>query len=173
MVKYIFCKPHIILTIILSVVTAIMLPTTLHARKNAVRQDAQLLVQAAALGLGGLLRQVESREDQILMIRDYVHPARFFTDDSGYFFVIDTTGVCIAHGIQREYEGQNMLNAIDANGIPIFDSMIEICETGGGFIEYMWNKPGAQGSFKKLGYVEPIPGTDFIIGTGIYFPSPW
>ncbi|MFA4839764.1 MAG: cache domain-containing protein [Candidatus Neomarinimicrobiota bacterium] len=37
-----------------------------------------------------------------------------------------------------------------------------------GFVEFYWIKPGATGEKKKLGYVEPIPGTEYFIGTSVY-----
>jgi len=39
---------------------------------------------------------------------------------------------------------------------------------GGGFVEYYWVKPGIKGEHKKIGYVEPIPNTEYFIGTGVY-----
>lgn len=139
----------------------------------AIRQDAELVTHAAALGLCGILRNVQDRGDQILMIRDFVRPARFYADESGYFFVLDFNGICIAHGAQTNMEGKAMLGAKDATGFKLFDRMIEIARDGGGFLEYTWTKPGKKGVFKKLAYVERIPGTDFLIGSGVYFPAAW
>jgi len=41
-------------------------------------------------------------------------------------------------------------------------------QSGGGYVEYYWIKPGETGEKKKLGYVEPIPHTTYFIGTGVY-----
>ncbi len=46
----------------------------------------------------------------------------------------------------------------------------DVAQSGGGFIEYIWPKPGA-GDTPKLGYAEMIPGTNFWIGTGVYLDN--
>lgn len=142
-------------------------------KTQAIRQDVELVVHTAASGLGGLLQNVQKRKAQILMIRNFIHPIRFFPDASGYFFVFDTNGVCVAHAATPSLEGRDMSNFKDVKGFAVVEEMIKISEEGGGFIEYSWEKPGSDGYFQKLGYIEAIPGTEFIIGSGIYFPEPW
>jgi signal transduction histidine kinase len=46
----------------------------------------------------------------------------------------------------------------------------DAARNGGGFVEYYWVNPAATagGEQKKIGYVEPIPGTNYFIGTGVY-----
>lgn len=173
MKKALFHRPITWMVLCLAAVTALMLPTMLHAKKNALRQDAELVVHTAALGLSGLLKDVETRPAQIEIIKKFVHETRFFEDETGYFFVLDLNGVCIAHGIQHELEGVHLMKAHDANGFYLFKRMVELHATGGGFVEYVWQKPDEPGTHQKLGYVEPIPGTEFIIGTGVYFPKAW
>lgn len=162
-----------LLSLTLLAIICAPLPSPAGTKTRAVRQDAELVVHTAALGLGGILENVQERQDQILMIREFVTPIRFFPDDSGYFYVFDMDGVCIAHAAQRYREGQNMFNHKDAKGLPIVQKLVEAARKGGGFVEYNWDKPGSDGLFEKLGYVEPIPGTNFFIGSGIYFPEPW
>jgi methyl-accepting chemotaxis protein len=43
-------------------------------------------------------------------------------------------------------------------------------KNGGGFVEYSWVNPSAttNDEQKKIGYVEPIPGTNYFIGSGVY-----
>ncbi|WP_158945785.1 cache domain-containing protein [Pseudodesulfovibrio cashew] len=146
---------------------------TMYAGDNALRKDAVYMVHSTALGLGGLLSKVEDRETQLILLKEFVHKSRFFPKDCGYFFIINREGVCLAHGTQPEMEGKTILHTKDIEGAPLTQRMIEEAETGGGFFEYMWQKPGSKKAFRKLGYVEPIPGTPYIIGTGVYFPTPW
>lgn len=140
---------------------------------HALRQDAKLVTHAVALGLSGLLKNVESREDQIKLLQDFVHTSRFHKEDSGYFYVVEMTGIMIAHGTNPELEGVDMSQQTDLDGLFIFKESIKLLKNGGGFIDYKWTKPGAAGVFKKLGYVEPIPGTNFFLGSGVYYPSTW
>lgn len=46
----------------------------------------------------------------------------------------------------------------------------DMARAGGGFVDYVWPKPG-QGDQSKLSYAEMIPGTDFWIGTGVYIDN--
>jgi len=145
-----------------------------HAGKTqAVRQDAELVVHTAALGLSGILKNVQERQDQIAMIRNYVASIRFFPDLSGYFYVFDMDGNCIAHPVQKDLEGQYLYDLKDVDGFLLVQALIKATRNGGGFVEYKWEKPGSDGLFEKLGYVEPIPGTNYLIASGIYLPEPW
>ncbi|QGY39924.1 sodium:calcium antiporter [Pseudodesulfovibrio cashew] len=140
-----------------------------QTRKRAIRPDAKLAVDVVADGLGGLLSGVEDREEQIRLVRAFITPVRFFPDGSGYYFVYDYSGVCIAHGTQPELVGMDLLDMRDKAGIPVIRKIIGTARAGGGFIEYYWEEPGLVGTHEKISYVKPIRGTDFIIGTGIYF----
>lgn len=161
----------IALALVLTVLAA--WPMSSMGQKAAVRQDAELVAKVAAHGLGGLLANVPDRSDQILMIRDFIAPIRFFTDGSGYFFVLDDQCICLAHATQPRFVGRDLSNVKDTRGVYIFREMLELHHKGGGFIEYEWAKPKAAGIHLKLGYIAPIPGTDYFIGTGVYFPDPW
>lgn len=166
-----FRKPLTWIILLAVLAVPALLPTSLQAKKYAVRQDAQLVVRAAALGLSGILKETGGRAAQEKIIRQFVHSARFFPDDSGYFYVCDMNGICVAHGDQPSLEGLDLIDNQDSNGLYVTRLMIEKVEEGGGFFEYMWEKPGTMGVQPKLGYVMPIPGTDFFIGTGIYIPN--
>lgn len=166
------CRLYIaILLIFLSV--ALASQTHAQPRKNAVRQDAELVVQTAAHGLGGILANVKNVEAQIQIVQDFVSSTRFFSDQSGYFFVYNYKGICVAHGDQPDLVGQTLKNHVDSNGIPVIQAMIDMSKRGGGFIEYVWQKPNTDGLYRKLGYIEPIANTDLFIGTGVYFPGSW
>lgn len=49
-------------------------------------------------------------------------------------------------------------------------AMSDAAKKGGDYAEFYFTKPGSKGEFKKLGYSEPIPGTKYFIGTGVYLP---
>lgn len=141
---------------------------------NALRKDAKLVTHAVALGLGGQLQNVENDEERIKLLKGFVHASRFDTNDSGYFYVVKRNGICIAHASMPELEGKDISSILDADGLNIFEESIRLINSdGGGFLEYKWSKPGAEGIFKKIGYVEPIPGTNYFLGSGVYFPSAW
>ncbi|MCJ2166285.1 cache domain-containing protein [Pseudodesulfovibrio sp. S3-i] len=153
----------------LAVVLLVSVGTGVHGESRVVRADIKLVVQVAATGLGGLIAGVESRSEQIRLIQDFVKSSRFFPDKDGYFYVYDTKGVCIAHGVQPQLVGRSLIDFKDKSGFAVIQAIVEAGKAGGGYVEFYWHRPGAQGTFNKLGYVEMIPSTDFVIGSGLYY----
>ena len=86
----------------------------------------------------------------------------------GYFFLYDYDGTNLMHPRQPELVGQNLLGMLDANGQPAIRLMIEKARAGGGFVEYMWNKPSIHDQAPKLAYVTGLSRWHWMIGTGIY-----
>lgn len=148
-------------------------PAAAQGTKNrAIRQEVELIVHTAALGLGGILAKTPSPKQQREIIRNFVAPISVFPDDSGYLFVLRMDGYCVAHGDDTSMQGRNILNLETDDGVLIFRSLKQIVdEHGKGFLEYKWSKPGSIGLFHKLGYAERIPGTPYIVGSGIYYPA--
>jgi signal transduction histidine kinase len=137
---------------------------------ECLKQEAVTAVHTAAAGLGALVKAAPGEEARLKMIRDFIDPVRFFADKSGYFYVYTFEGVNVAHATQKDLVGKNLIDHKDSRGKPDIRELAAAARNGGGFVEYYWVKPGSKGEFRKLGYVEPIPGTGWFIGTGIYLP---
>lgn len=138
---------------------------------EAMKQAAVAAVHTAAAGLGSALKEVRDRDAQLRLIRDFIEPVRFLPDQSGYFYVYDFNCVNVAHATQKDLVGKNLFGHQDSRGQFDIQALCQAAKAGGGLVEYYWMKPGAKGEYRKLGYVEPIPGTEFFIGTGIYLPG--
>ena len=123
--------------------------------------------QIAAQGLSGILSGMENKE-QIEICRKFVKPIRFFTDQSGYFYIYDMKGVNIAHATQPEKEGKDLFEYRDSKGNLLIQGLIKAAAEGGGFVDFWWENPLTEKEEQKLGYALPIKGTDFFIGSGIY-----
>jgi len=135
-----------------------------------LKQEAITAVHITAGGLGAVLKDVPEKEAQLKIIRQFIEPLRFFADMSGYFFVYNFDCVNVAHATQKDLVRKNLFEHKDSRGKLDIQALSATAKKGGGFVEYYWVKPGSEGEFKKLSYVEPIPGTDYFIGTGIYLP---
>lgn len=159
----------------LALVLMTTLPAISHARgkTQAVRQDVELVVHTAAIGLGGIVKDIEDVQSQIALIQAFISPVRFFPDNSGYFYVYNLQGICVAHATQANLIGKDLSQLTDTKGFKAIQALTKKAKEGGGFVEYTWDKPGADGLYPKLGYVEPIPGTNLLIGSGIYLPKPF
>ena len=134
------------------------------------REAAKIVTHSVAVGLGGILANVKGDEQRINVIRAFIDPVRFFPDNSGYFYVYDSKCVNIAHATQKDLQGKNLYDYKDAKGKLVIQALLAAAKKGGGFVDFYWVKPGTKEQMPKLGYVEPIPGTDYFIGTGVYLP---
>jgi signal transduction histidine kinase len=134
------------------------------------KRIAFAVVHSSAIGLCAVLSQFKSEIDRVNFIKTYASPIRFYNDESGYFFVFTLDGLNIVHANPKELEGQNMFDVRDSKGDYFIRKMCAVAKRGGGFIEYFWAKPGSESGDpkRKLGYVEPIPGTNYFIGAGVY-----
>ena len=86
----------------------------------------------------------------------------------GYFFLYDFDGVNLMHPRQPELVGRNLLKMRDAYGQFPIQMMRDLARTGGGFVEYSWNKPSTEQPTAKIAYVTPLERWNWWFGTGLY-----
>lgn len=87
----------------------------------------------------------------------------------GYFFLYDLNGTVIAHGSDPLLEGKNLISLKDSKGQFIIKNLLDAAKHGGGYVNYLWNKPtDPVGKYKKISYAELIPNSPWWLGTGIY-----
>ena len=98
-----------------------------------------------------------------------INPTRFEEDQSGYFFVYQGT-VNVAFPVKQENQGKDLGDLKDKNGVYVIRELSQKASGGGGYVEYIWPKPGA-GDVPKLSYAEMIPGLDMWVGTGVYIDN--
>jgi len=134
------------------------------------KDTAKVMTHSFAAALGGALANVKNEKDRAALIRSFIAPVRFYADNSGYFYVYDSKCVNIAHAAQKDLQGKNLYDYKDTKGKYVIRALLEAAKKGGGFVDFYWVKPGSKTEAPKLGYVEPIPGTDYFIGTGVYLP---
>lgn len=132
------------------------------------KKTAVLAVHLAAQGLGGQCAAVADQNKRIRLIRAFIEPIRFYPDGSGYFYVYNYNCVNIAHATQKNLVGKDLSDYQDGKGKFVIRDLAKAARRGGEFVEYYWVKPGSEGEHLKIGYVEPIQGTDYFIGAGVY-----
>jgi signal transduction histidine kinase len=145
-------------------------PAAEKASVECYKEAAQTITHGVAVGLGEVLKTVKGERERINLIRAFIGPVRFYPDQSGYFYVYDFKCVNIAHATQKDLVGKDLSDYKDGKEKYVIRELSAAAKKGGGFVEYFWVKPGVQGEVRKLGYVEPIPGTNYFIGTGVYLP---
>lgn len=88
--------------------------------------------------------------------------------ENGYLWINDFKNIMIAHPDPR-LEGKDQSDLKDPNGVYILREITRICrEQGQGFLEYQWKMPGQEVMKPKVSFAKTLPGTAWIVGTGIY-----
>ena len=132
------------------------------------KEKIKVATQSLALSIFNMIKGVESEEEKIQIFRKMLGGIRFEADQSGYFFVNKGTAA-VAH-INESLLGKDMKDIKDKNGVYFIREIQEQAEKGGGFVSYIWDKPG-KGDTQKISYAQKIPGTDYFIGTGVYIDN--
>lgn len=122
-----------------------------------------------AVSIGEAIADKQSLDDKIATIRKLVDKIRFEADKSGYYFVYNKTTV-VALPPKPDAHGKDLGNLKDKNGVALVSELNKVAHNGGGYVSYIWPKPG-KGDQPKLSYAELIPGTDMWIGTGVYLDN--
>lgn len=86
----------------------------------------------------------------------------------GFFFVYDFNGNLLLHPRDAAMEGRNLLELRDSQGRPTVQRLLAQARAGGGHLIYEWRRP-SNGRIEPLhGYVEPIAGWEWMLGTGAF-----
>ncbi len=145
------------------------------AEKFYEQSDANKMIviestRSVAEGIGGVFENYYSDSlDRVEFCRKFIDRIRFFDNQSGYFFIYDFNCVNVAHGIQKNLQGQDLYNYQDSHGNYVIRDLVDIAKNQGeGYYEYYWNNPVTSQEEPKLAWVIKIPGIDYFIGSGIY-----
>jgi cytochrome c len=87
-----------------------------------------------------------------------------------YVFLMNMDGKMLAHPIKPELtQRETLVDVKDTDGKPLFVDFINVANTKGeGWVDYMWPKPGQDAPAAKSSYIYRIPGTQYLVGAGIY-----
>lgn len=86
----------------------------------------------------------------------------------GYFFAYDGDGINLVHPVQPELVGRNLLNLQDTEGDYLIEALLFQARSGGGYHQYLWQKPSTKETVPKLSYVAWLDKWQWMVGTGLY-----
>jgi methyl-accepting chemotaxis protein len=90
-------------------------------------------------------------------------------EKNDYFWINDFQPRVIMHPVNAALVGQDVSTFADPNGKLIYIEAVAIAKrSGGGFMEYMWPKPGETQPKPKLSYVKLYSRWNWVIGSGIH-----
>jgi methyl-accepting chemotaxis protein len=131
-----------------------------------LKEKVQVGTHSMALALSAAVDGVRDTAERRRILRQAVSDIRFEEDESGYYFIYEGTRV-ITVPPSPDLRGRDLGDTADENGVFYVRELAEAAAAGGGFVEYVFEKPG-QGLQPKVSYAEAIPGTDYWVGTGVY-----
>jgi methyl-accepting chemotaxis protein len=146
-----------------------MITTVGRIMNDDARDKIMVATRNMATSLGAALQGVNGGDERVAVIRKLIGDIRYEADKSGYFFVYEGT-VCRVLPPKPEAEGSDMGGNKDVGGILYVQELQKQAQAGGGFVEYVFAKPG-KGDQPKLSYATMIPGTELWIGTGVYIDN--
>ncbi|MGH1463273.1 MAG: diguanylate cyclase [Neptuniibacter sp.] len=136
------------------------------------RRDDSKAMTIAALALSnefyqlseqGLLTESEAQEASLNVLRSSVHWKE------GYYWVMDDEGKMVMHPFRPDLVNMDLFDLQDANGAYFVRNILQQAEAGGGWVEYLWPKPGKdQLPYPKVAYVKGFQPWGWVIGTGLY-----
>lgn len=134
---------------------------------SARRAELEKMNQLALNAIQGLYEDTALPEDIAKQrARKMLHDMAYGED--GYFFVYDEQGKNIVHPRLPELVGKNWWDLQDPNGDYVIRNLISVAKEGGGFHEYVWNKPSTGELANKVGHAVFLDKWKWMIGTGLY-----
>lgn len=150
-------------------ITSYGVSSTAEIMLEGQKEKVLVATKSMALSIGEEIKIVSSGEEKLALIRRVLDPVRFEDDDSGYFFVYKGT-VNMVMPPKKSLQGKDLGGLKDQNGLYLIRELNRAAHSGGGFVKYYFEKPGA-GVQPKISYAMMIPGTDMWIGTGVYLDN--
>lgn len=89
---------------------------------------------------------------------------------SNYFFILDMKGELLLNSVRPELVGLNYKETESTELKKLYRTMMESANNASNteFIEYQWLNPKTEKIERKLSYVQAVPGSDWVIGSGFY-----
>ncbi len=92
-----------------------------------------------------------------------------FIEKDLYVFACSLDNKLLAHPYRRDLVGQDVNGLKDVKGKTIFQDFQKTAQqSGSGWVDYWWKKPGEQGEFQKATYIKRIPESNMYVGVGYY-----
>ncbi|UPR56976.1 cache domain-containing protein [Vibrio sp. ED004] len=135
----------------------------IKSRENALKDTVDLAFDAIEHVYNDPnIQEAQAKKE----VRTILSKLRYGSD--GYFFAYDRHGTNLVHPIQPELIGQNLLQLQDEDGDFLIEALLREAQTGGGFHQYLWQKPSTGEVVSKLSYAAWLERWDWMIGTGLY-----
>ncbi len=140
-----------------------LLTQKLQQTKQLVEVPYSLIEQQYQLEAAGKISRAEAQRGAIAAIR----PMRY--EGNNYYWINDEHPTMILHPLKPELEGTDLTSFKDPAGKALFVDAVKAARASdGGYVYYLWPKPGKEQPVAKLSFVKRFAPWGWVIGTGIY-----
>jgi PAS domain S-box-containing protein len=170
-----------ILSLVLISVTALILLTIVYilpTLRSQVMKERESAVKNMVIAGYNLIKNYESKVSSMELSIEQAQKsalddlANMTSGDGDYFWVNDLSYNMVMHGAKPELNGKNMNGFEDPTGKKIFTEFVNTGkQSGGGFVFYMWPKPGYEEPVEKVSYVKHFEKWGWVLGSGVYINS--
>ena len=134
--------------------------------RQAVEVASGVVTRYQQLAASGAMPEAQAKREAL----DALRGLRY--DGQEYFWVNDMQPRMLMHPISPKLQGQDLSAKADPNGLHLFVAMVDLVRAqGGGFLSYMWPKPGNEAPVPKLSYVKGVPAWGWVLGSGVYLDA--
>ncbi|WP_304657616.1 methyl-accepting chemotaxis protein [Caballeronia sp. Lep1P3] len=131
--------------------------------KSLVGEAHAIVSHYAALAANKTLTDEQAKKQAL----DAVGAIRYGAD--GYLSINDSHPTMVMHPIKPAMIGQDLSTYTDPAGNRLFVDIVKAGDqSGGGFVNYLWAKPGSEKPVAKLSYSQRFAPWDWYIVTGMY-----
>jgi len=139
----------------------------MQERQANVRQTVEtahgVVVHFHEQAAKGTITEDEAKQRAIAAVRALRY------SESEYFWINDMHPRVVMHPIRPDLEGQDQTDRKDPTGKALYVEFVNVVKkSGGGFVDYMWPKPGSDKPVEKASYVKGFAPWGWVIGSGVY-----
>jgi methyl-accepting chemotaxis protein len=145
---------------------SVLFAERMQKTKSLVDIPYSLISEQYSLEATSKLSRAEAQKHALDAIRVLRYEGR---NGTNYFWINDMHPTMVMHPMKPELDGKDLTDYKDPTGKAIFVEMVSAAKNpAGGFVYYMWPKPGQDKPMQKLSFVKGFEPWGWIVGTGVY-----
>ena len=158
--------------------TVLLAAILLWSERNLIREERQAVVKQQVETVHALLAHYQYLAEQKQLTQEAakqqavaaVKALRYNGDD--YFWINDMHPRMVMHPTKPALDGKDLTANADPNGLHLFVEFVNtVRASGGGFVFYMWPKPGSDLPQQKVSYVKGFAPWGWVVGSGVYLDT--
>ncbi len=138
----------------------------LESQKQLIKKETEKVIALIDFARRRHSEGLQSEEALKRELLQEVETVRF--GKNGYFFIYDYEGVNLMHPMKPHLVSRNLHLLRDKNGVLVIQELIQSAQSGGAYVDYIWDKPDTRLPGRKIGYALGVEDWKWMVGTGVY-----